>query len=115
MQTCSFCAASAAPDDQFCRSCGRSLVATSAPVVSASQSDATVRWSGTLPMRREPRSNIPLDTLFGQKTQVIIGRAPDCDVCLPHPSISRYHALLERRPDGLRLRDMNSVNGTFVG
>jgi ABC-type multidrug transport system ATPase subunit/ABC-type multidrug transport system permease subunit len=68
-----------------------------------------------LPLRREHRSAVPLETLFAQKTQVVIGRAPDCDICLPHPSISRYHALLERTHDGLRLRDLNSVNGTFVG
>ncbi len=107
MQTCSSCGAAATADDQFCRSCGQRLGA-------AIPSDATVRWTGTLPLRRDPRSAIPLDTLFAQKSQVIIGRAPDCDVCLPHPSISRYHALLERRPEGLRLRDLNSVNGTFV-
>jgi len=105
MQTCSSCGASSAPEDRFCRSCGRTL---------APPPDATVRWSGTLPLRREQRSAIALDTLFAQKAQVSIGRAPDCDICLPHPTISRVHALLERTRDGLRLRDLNSVNGTFV-
>src|SRR5439155_5840340 len=61
------------------------------------------------------RSAIGLDTLFAQKPQVTIGRSPECDICLPHPSISRYHALLEQTPHGLRLRDLNSVNGTFIG
>ena len=78
-------------------------------------SDETVRWTGNLPLRRETRSSISLDTLFGQKTHIFIGRAPDCDVCLPHPSVSRVHAILERRPNGLLLSDYGSVNGTFVG
>jgi ABC-type multidrug transport system ATPase subunit len=33
---------------------------------------------------------------------------------LQHPSVSRYHALLERLPDGPRLSDLRSVNGIFV-
>src|SRR5437870_968408 len=107
MQTCPSCNAPAAPEDQFCRACGH-------PIGPAPHPDATVRWTGALPLRREQRSAITLETLFAPKAQVVIGRAPDCDVCLPHPSISRYHALLERTHDGLRLRDLNSVNGTFI-
>jgi ABC-type multidrug transport system ATPase subunit len=108
MQLCPSCNAPTADEDQFCRACGKPLPATPHP-------DATIRWTGALPLRCEPRSAVALDTLFAQKSQVIIGRSPDCDVCLPHPSVSRYHALLERTHDGLRLRDLNSVNGTFVG
>jgi ABC-type multidrug transport system ATPase subunit len=114
MQTCSSCGAATAPEDQFCRTCGRLLAAPPADAP-APHPDATVRWSGALPLRRDQRSAIPLETLFARNPQVIIGRAPDCDICLPHPSVSRYHALLERTADGLRLRDLASVNGTFVG
>jgi ABC-type multidrug transport system ATPase subunit len=110
MPTCPSCGAAPAPSDQFCRTCGRPLSAEATP-----PADATVRWTGALPIPSEPRSAIPLDALFAQKAQVTIGRSPECDICLPHPSISRYHALLERTPHGLRLRDLSSVNGTFVG
>ena len=55
-----------------------------------------------------------IDALFASKARVVIGRAADCDVCLPHPTVSRYHALLERRPEGLGLRDLGSVNGISV-
>jgi ABC-type multidrug transport system ATPase subunit/ABC-type multidrug transport system permease subunit len=108
MQQCPTCRAPTAAEDQFCRSCGKPLAVTPHP-------DATVRWTGALPLRREQRSALPLETLFAQKARVAIGRSPDCDICLSHPSISRVHALLERTPHGLRLRDMNSVNGTLVG
>jgi DNA-binding NtrC family response regulator len=34
-----------------------------------------------------------------------IGRAPECDVSLPDPALSRVHAEIERRGDGYWLRD----------
>ena len=57
---------------------------------------------------------MPVEKLFAAKVRIVIGRAPDCDVVLPHPLVSRYHALLERRPEGLRLADLASVNGVSV-
>src|SRR5262245_1466424 len=100
MQTCPSCGAPPAPSDQFCRTCGRPLAATAGPAEATPPPAATVLWTGTPPARREHRSTIGLDLLFAQKAQITIGRSPECDVCLPHPSISRYHALLERTPRG---------------
>ena len=57
---------------------------------------------------------MPVAELFAAKGRLVVGRAPDCDICLPHPMVSRYHALLERLPEGLRLRDLASVNGVSV-
>ena len=45
---------------------------------------------------------------------VRIGRGPDCDLVIEHPSISRAHAVLEAAPGGWRLRDLGSKNGSFV-
>jgi ABC-type multidrug transport system ATPase subunit len=75
-----------------------------------------MRWSGKRIASQAPLSRaVPVDVLFGAKTKLTIGRAPDCDVCLPHPTVSRCHALLERVPEGLRLHDLNSVNGVLIG
>jgi ABC-type multidrug transport system ATPase subunit len=60
------------------------------------------------------RQPYPLNTLFADKDRVVIGRAPESDLCLPHPTISRRHAILERVPEGLRLTDLGSVNGVFL-
>ncbi len=46
--------------------------------------------------------------------RLALGRAPDCDVSLPDPALSRVQAELERRPDGWWLRD-RSGRGTRVG
>ena len=43
-----------------------------------------------------------------------IGRAPECDVSLPDPAVSRVQALVERRGDGWTLLD-RSGRGTRVG
>ncbi len=44
----------------------------------------------------------------------LIGRAPDCDLRLDHPSVSRRHAELRHDGDGWRLRDLDSKNGSFL-
>ncbi|XP_019513921.1 PREDICTED: kanadaptin [Hipposideros armiger] len=53
------------------------------------------------------------------------GRLPSCDVCLEHPSVSRYHAVLQHgasgpdgecdgRGPGFYLYDLGSIHGTFL-
>jgi len=46
--------------------------------------------------------------------EVVLGRDSACGVCLPDATLSRRHAALARTPDGWRLRDLGSLNGTFV-
>jgi pSer/pThr/pTyr-binding forkhead associated (FHA) protein len=43
-----------------------------------------------------------------------IGRDPECDFRLNHPTISTYHCELILSADGVVLRDCDSTNGTFV-
>ena len=43
----------------------------------------------------------------------VIGRGPDADLDLPHPRVSRRHAVVELTPDGWTLTDSSS-NGTFL-
>jgi FHA domain/Domain of unknown function (DUF1707) len=43
-----------------------------------------------------------------------IGRSPECDFVLSHPTISRRHAQLRRRQQGWELLDLGSTNGTRV-
>jgi hypothetical protein len=45
---------------------------------------------------------------------VRVGRAPDCDVVVPSPRVSRYHAELSVDDQGARVRDLGSTNGTAV-
>ena len=43
-----------------------------------------------------------------------IGRALDCDISILEPSLSRKHAELHLIGDDLVVRDLGSVNGTWV-
>jgi DNA-binding NtrC family response regulator len=47
--------------------------------------------------------------------RVFIGQSAACEVRLRDRSVSRRHAALELQPAGLRLTDLGSTNGTWVG
>jgi pSer/pThr/pTyr-binding forkhead associated (FHA) protein len=46
--------------------------------------------------------------------QMTIGRSPDAEVFLDDVTVSRNHALLVSRRDGLYVDDLGSLNGTYV-
>jgi pSer/pThr/pTyr-binding forkhead associated (FHA) protein len=50
--------------------------------------------------------------LAGEK--LTIGRSPDAEIFLDDVTVSRNHALLVRRRDGLYIDDLGSLNGTYV-
>jgi hypothetical protein len=58
---------------------------------------------------REARRTFELDSPV-----VTIGRDPTCDLVLDDPKCSRRHAVLREGPDGLSIRDSDSVNGLVV-
>ena len=50
--------------------------------------------------------------LIGERNT--IGRSPEAEVFLDDVTVSRNHALLVRRRDGLYIDDLGSLNGTYV-
>jgi ABC transport system ATP-binding/permease protein len=121
MKSCRHCGHVIADDHQFCPQCGQSFD-TAAPPADMTTPMLRVGASGP----RIPvdvftskagvlHRSLKVEELFAFKNQLVIGRAPTCDICLPHPSVSRAHALLERLADGIRVRDLQSINGVQVG
>ncbi|CAG12456.1 unnamed protein product [Tetraodon nigroviridis] len=67
-----------------------------------------------------------VDTVpLAQRSFYVVGRLPVCDVSLEHPSISRYHAVIQYRSQagdsesagedtGFYLHDLGSTHGTVV-
>ena len=45
---------------------------------------------------------------------VVIGRDPDCDLFLNNMTVSRRHAIIEQEDGKLYLRDLGSLNGTWI-
>jgi hypothetical protein len=45
---------------------------------------------------------------------ILIGRDVMCDICINHPTVSRYHALIVNSPRGVKIVDLGSTNGSFV-
>lgn len=44
----------------------------------------------------------------------LIGRSPECEIFLDDVTVSRRHAELERASDTFTIRDLGSLNGTYV-
>jgi len=45
---------------------------------------------------------------------VIIGRDPECDLFLNNMTVSRHHAIIEKEEKRLILKDLGSLNGTWI-
>ena len=54
------------------------------------------------------------ETFLVRGDQMTIGRSPDAEVFLDDVTVSRNHALLVRRRDGVYIDDLGSLNGTYV-
>lgn len=48
------------------------------------------------------------------RDRIVVGRDFDCEVVLTNRSVSRKHATIERSGSGWVLKDLQSINGTFV-
>ena len=62
-------------------------------------------WSSTTGRRSTTRR-------FGRR--ILVGRAPSADVRIDDPRVSRLHARIEMRDDGVYVEDLGSRNGTLV-
>ena len=65
--------------------------------------------------RSSPRLVMPGRTVLLEQERVRIGRYPNNDIVIDHPTVSAYHAELVRRPDErYELIDRESRNGTRI-
>jgi pSer/pThr/pTyr-binding forkhead associated (FHA) protein len=61
------------------------------------------------------RAGGPPGALFAlDRETVTIGREPSADVFLDDVTVSRNHAVITRGPAGTALKDLGSLNGTYV-
>ncbi len=139
MPFCTACGSQNPDDARFCAQCGTRLVNVSssesgerdatmsfrAPAKSAGDTgeeralnpedaaavDALPAGSALLVVQRGPSagSRFLLDT-----ETVSAGRHPDSEIFLDDVTVSRKHAEFRRTPEGYSVRDVGSLNGTYV-
>ena len=54
------------------------------------------------------------ETFFPDPETSVIGRSPECDIFLDDVTVSRKHAELVHEGERWSIRDLGSLNGTFV-
>ena len=122
---CPQCGFANAEGANYCQKCGAFLAeaASSGDTTEAYQLDETgelrpvdlqqVTGEGaTLAIRSGGGRSGEVFSVAGD--QMTIGRSPEAEVFLDDVTVSRNHALLVRRRDGLYIDDLGSLNGTYV-
>src|SRR5687767_2857582 len=62
-------------------------------------------------LRLRPPEGAPIEF---EQDRTLVGRDPSCAVVLDDKSVSRRHALVERRGHAWHVVDQGSANGTFL-
>jgi len=123
---CARCGHQNPEEARFCSSCGAPLAAgdneettlTLSAVEAATEEDELEHYLdglapnlGMFVVRHGPNagSSYRLD-----QPSTAIGRHPDSDVFLDDITVSRRHVVVDRTDDGYLLRDVGSLNGTYV-
>jgi type III secretion system (T3SS) inner membrane Yop/YscD-like protein/zinc ribbon protein len=122
---CARCGHANQPDARFCSSCGASLsvpadenTLTLLAVEAAGVEDELAGYLEGLPpgvgllvVRHGPNVG---SSFRLEKEHTSVGRHPDSEIFLDDITVSRRHVVLDRKVNGYLLRDVGSLNGTYV-
>jgi FHA domain/zinc-ribbon domain len=120
---CNQCGHRNVPGSNFCSSCGAPLAAMREDPTtvtffpeSGEYDDVAVDYDevpagiGILVVKRGPN----VGSRFALEKDVIqAGRHPESDIFLDDVTVSRRHAIVAHKGDGLEIEDLGSLNGTF--
>jgi pSer/pThr/pTyr-binding forkhead associated (FHA) protein len=122
VKACPNCGAEVTSQMKFCPECGTKL----------NQGQTTASYAPAFEEKGNGASPVPdidaaalieLDQVEGTagrrmhdiKDEVVtVGRSPESDIFLDDVTVSRQHAEIERGEGGYRIRDVGSLNGTYV-
>jgi hypothetical protein len=123
---CARCGHQNQEEARFCSSCGSPLGAseseettlTLSAVEAANEEDELERYLaelapgvGMLVVRHGPNAG---SSYRLEQPVTTIGRHPDSDIFLDDITVSRRHVVVEKGSAGYTLRDVGSLNGTYV-
>lgn len=119
---CTKCGHENLPGSRFCSSCGAPLEAVSdehtmnlniepaaGESIDVEPTDLTA--GGLLVVTRGPNSGSKYEI---DQDFITLGRHPDSDVFLDDVTVSRRHVEISRSNDGFSVRDVGSLNGTYL-
>ena len=123
---CSHCGQPVGEDARYCAACGAPVADAAA---SANDTTASIEL-GALDPSHEPQELPLLEPGTGMLVVVrgpnaasrflldrdvtTVGRHPDADIFLDDVTVSRRHAELHRTDEGVVVRDLGSLNGSYV-
>lgn len=123
---CSHCGQPIGEDARFCAACGAPV---SDAVASPNDTTASIEL-GALDPSHEPQELPLLEAGTGMLVVVrgpnagsrflldrditTVGRHPEADIFLDDVTVSRRHAELHRTDEGVLVRDLGSLNGSYV-
>jgi len=117
MEECPVCGA-AAMADGVCAVCGahaKGATASFDAVVEVQEAPAPVDLGVTeVPVLIVRKGAEVGERFYLESPRITIGRDPESDIFLNDVTVSRAHAVLHLGPDGARLEDVGSLNGTYV-
>lgn len=117
---CTKCGHSNPDDARFCASCGTTLSAmddTTMAMALEPETEETVSLDGLGPdqallvIKGGPTAG---STVLVDQDITRIGRSPDSDVFLNDITVSRKHVEIQREGGRFSIRDVGSLNGTYV-
>jgi pSer/pThr/pTyr-binding forkhead associated (FHA) protein len=132
---CAQCGHQNAEDSRFCARCGAALTAVGSGPAAGDQTttisltgldspdEAPDELSADLLLESLPAGNALLVVQRGpnagsrfllDKDLTTVGRHPDSDIFLDDVTVSRRHAEFSRDGDGFVVRDVGSLNGTYL-
>lgn len=135
---CPHCGAELMPDDDCCAQCG-TIVSVSVSVALAEEEMDSKETSKQDTLTETIKGPLPLDDSLGStliqiprlprlvitagagkgrefklRAKATLGRAPDNDIILEDPKVSRHHAVIAFTGERYSITDLESANGTFV-
>jgi pSer/pThr/pTyr-binding forkhead associated (FHA) protein len=133
---CAQCGHQNAEDSRFCARCGAALTTAAAAAPATGETTTTISLTG-LDTPDDAQDDLSADLLLESlpignallvvqrgpnagsrflldKDLTTVGRHPDSDIFLDDVTVSRRHAEFSRAGDGFVVRDVGSLNGTYL-
>jgi predicted RNA-binding Zn-ribbon protein involved in translation (DUF1610 family) len=120
MRVCPECGAEVSPDMKFCAECGTKIEVGQSTVSYAPSFGEEMEAAAS---GAEGASLIEMDQVEGTAGRrmhdlgdkvVTVGRGQESSIFLDDVTVSRKHAEIVREQSGYRIRDVGSLNGTYV-